>query len=78
MEQELSSLQEPSTKPQHLNSFTGRYYNVIKTFSLDVSVIDGELSVSFQESEHEIYTLKHSHGTVVTLLGLNHPTIYSN
>jgi CubicO group peptidase (beta-lactamase class C family) len=64
IEKELSSLQDSSPRLENYDSFTGRYFNAIETFFLLVSVINGELSVSFQGSEQETYSLKHSHGNV--------------
>ncbi|KAG4424069.1 hypothetical protein IFR04_002765 [Cadophora malorum] len=64
LKQELTSLQDASTRPKDLELFVGRYYNSFGTFFLDIRMIEGQLSVSFQGLELETYLLKHSHENV--------------
>jgi CubicO group peptidase (beta-lactamase class C family) len=60
----LESKRIPGTHPKLLHSYTGRYYNSIRNFFLDVYVNDEEklLHFSFQGlRDHQSWPLKHYH-----------------
>ncbi|KAI5457328.1 beta-lactamase/transpeptidase-like protein [Mariannaea sp. PMI_226] len=63
IEAALEERRKKDTKPLELKAYTGRYWNDIKSFHIDITVHDddGGLYMRFQSMESETYKLRHYH-----------------
>lgn len=61
IEDELETRRERGTRHLDLEAYTGRYWNALHNFRIDVSVLDGRLYMTFQGIVNETYELKHYH-----------------
>ncbi|QPC78178.1 hypothetical protein HYE68_008930 [Fusarium pseudograminearum] len=59
---ELEIRREKDTQPLELKAYTGRYWNQLRNFHIDVSVDNyGDLHMTFQGMKDESYKLRHFH-----------------
>ncbi|KAF5563743.1 beta-lactamase transpeptidase [Fusarium phyllophilum] len=61
IEDELQKRRERGTRHLDLKAYTGRYWNALHNFSIDVGVLNGHLYMTFQGIVNETYELRHYH-----------------
>lgn len=61
IKRELDANKRMGTSPRPLAEYTGRYWNQIGNFVIEVSEMDGELRMAFQGKASEVFELSHYH-----------------
>ncbi|SCO46630.1 uncharacterized protein FFMR_08638 [Fusarium fujikuroi] len=61
IDDELETRRERGTRHMNLEAYTGRYWNALQNFRIDVKILNGRLSMTFQGILNETYELRHYH-----------------
>ncbi|KAG5759194.1 hypothetical protein H9Q72_012682 [Fusarium xylarioides] len=61
IDDELEKRRERGTRHLDLEAYTGRYWNALHNFRIDVNAVGGRLSMKFQGIVNETYELRHYH-----------------
>ncbi|KAF4990615.1 hypothetical protein FDECE_14317 [Fusarium decemcellulare] len=61
VEKELAKERIEGTKPRSLTSYTGRYYNAIRNWFIDIKIVGENLALEFLGRSDEQYALQHYH-----------------
>ncbi|KAF4439765.1 D-aminoacylase [Fusarium acutatum] len=60
IQDELQKRRERGTRHLDLEAYTGRYWNALQNFSIDVSIRNDRLYMNFQDIVNETYELRHA------------------